>query len=179
MSAKSSLGQLFHLAAAKSGGVDDYGPGPIPFVTSAEINNGVVAYVTPEAEDVVVDGPAIAISGLGHATVHLRRFLPKGNGGDSLTILKPKTEMSVGVLISVAAAFNALHKWRFSYGRKCSVDRLRILAIVWPLADIAQNWTDESKVLRQIDARIQSAFGEKVAPFVPAPVPSKKQKTKK
>jgi hypothetical protein len=37
--------------------------------------------------------------------------------------------MKVQDLISFAAAFNVLHKWRFSYGRKCNKVRLKHLKV--------------------------------------------------
>lgn len=119
-----TISSLFDLKAAKSKGVDDYDQGKVPFVTSTEQNNGVVAYVQPEAADKVFQGPALVVSGLGHASVQPGIFLPKGNGGDSLTVLLPREERSTSELIAFAAAFNVLHKWRFSFGRKCSVKRL-------------------------------------------------------
>jgi hypothetical protein len=128
----SSLDKMFCMEAARSAGTKDYAPGVTPFVTSSELNNGVVTYVEPFETDKVFKGPAIAISGLGFASVQLSEFLPKGNGGDSITVLTTKTPMSALELISCAAAFNVLHGWRFSFGRKCSIGRLKNLEIPNP-----------------------------------------------
>lgn len=118
---------LFNLDVAKSHGTDDYQDGKIPFVTNTELNNGVVSYVSPLPGDKLFYGPAICISGLGHATIHFGEFLPKGNGGDSCTVLTPRYELSnVGVLY-YASLFNHLHGWRFSFGRKTSKRRLELL----------------------------------------------------
>jgi hypothetical protein len=119
--------ELFSIAIAKSKSTDDYIEGNLPFVTNTEINNGVVRYVEPFDDDKVFDGPAICISGLGHATVHYGQFLPKGNGGDSCTILAPKNAMKKSELLYYAALFNTLHGWRFSFGRKASRRRLENL----------------------------------------------------
>ena len=127
---------LFVIDVAKSKGTDDYLPGDIAFVTNTEINNGVVRYVEPFDDDKVFWGPAICISGLGYATVHYNQFLPKGNGGDSCTILKPKHALKKSELLYYAALFNALHSWRFSFGRKASRRRLETLEIT-PLHTIA------------------------------------------
>jgi hypothetical protein len=120
------------MEVARSAGTKDYAPGLIPFVTSTELNNGVVTYVEPFDTDKVFEGPAIAVSGLGFASVQLSEFLPKGNGGDSITVLTPKKPMTNLDLISCAAAFNVLHGWRFSFGRKCSIGRLKPLEIPFP-----------------------------------------------
>lgn len=121
------ISDLFLIEVAKSKSTADYLPGDIAFVTNTEINNGVVRYVEPFDDDRVFSGPAICISGLGYATVHYGQFLPKGNGGDSCTILKPKQPLNKSQLLYYAALFNALHGWRFSFGRKGSRRRLETL----------------------------------------------------
>lgn len=123
------IDELFHIGVARSKGTEDYTSGDIPFVTNAEINNGIVRYVEPFEDDKVFEGPAICISGLGHATVHYGAFLPKGNGGDSCTILKPKGSIRKPELLYYAALFNTLHYWRFSFGRKASRRRLEHLLL--------------------------------------------------
>jgi hypothetical protein len=150
MSSRKRLDAIFSLTAARSAGIDSYESGSVPFVTSAEDNNGVVGYVKPLDGDLVFEGPSIAISGLGHATVHLRQFLPKGNGGDSLTVLTPRSPRRVEELVAAAAAFNATHKWRFSFGRKCSVGRLEQLELEWPLPSVAPTWRNETAVLKHL-----------------------------
>jgi len=231
------LNNLFTLYCAKSKGIDDYDFGSVPFVTSAESNNGVVGYVEPEEDDHVFTGPAIAISGLGHATVHFGEFLPKGNGGDSLTILKPSEQtltedalklwdqyvklalsllvfvalinalnnsisilgrinkalsfpdsqpqklediennllvcekkyselpihgISVEDLICFAAAFNTLHKWRFSYGRKCSINRLKNLQFPFPLPKISEVWNSESNLVSSINTLVNEKTEQRI-----------------
>lgn len=123
------ISSLFMIDVARSKSTDDYVAGEIPFVTNTEINNGVVRYVDPFEDDKVFSGPAICISGLGYATVHYNYFLPKGNGGDSCTILKPKDALKKSELLYYAALFNTLHGWRFSFGRKASKRRIEILEL--------------------------------------------------
>jgi len=127
---------LYELCVADSVDTQDYEDGSVPFVTSAETNNGIVRYVSPKAGDKVFSGPCLVISGLGFATVHTGMILPKGNGGDSCTVVYGKTPMSVSEYFSLAAVFNCLHKWRFTYGRKCGLNRLKDLEIPWPLPNI-------------------------------------------
>ncbi len=124
------ISQLFNISVAKSSGVEDYDFGKIPFITSTTLNNGVARYVDPFNEDKVFEGPAICISGLGYATVQNGKFLPKGNGGDSVTILLPRNKMSHEELLYYAALFNLIHTWRFSFGRKASKYRLKDLELL-------------------------------------------------
>ncbi len=128
------ISELFEMVVAKSKSTDDYLPGEIPFITNTEVNNGVVSYVEPFDDDRVFTGPAICISGLGYATLHLGEFLPKGNGGDSCTVLVPQNDLSNTELLYYAALFNTLHGWRFSFGRKTSKRRLESLDL-FPLHD--------------------------------------------
>ncbi|WP_257274939.1 restriction endonuclease subunit S [Endozoicomonas sp. SESOKO4] len=123
------ISEIFEMTPAKSKSTDDYTKGPVAFVTNTEMNNGVVSYVEPFDGDKVFEGPAICISGLGHATVHLSPFLPKGNGGDSCTVLIPKQELTNNELLYYASLFNTLHGWRFSFGRKTSKRRLSSLEL--------------------------------------------------
>jgi hypothetical protein len=202
------LGHIFHLESARSGGVEQYESGLVPFVTSSEENNGVVEYVEPNEGDKVFNGPAIAVSGLGYATIHLNEFLPKGNGGDSLTVFLPMDEYLVAKmgeaqskladiealpideqdksaiselklqisgfevslstlpikgltttnLVSICAAFNVLHRWRFSYGRKCSISRLKDLEIPWPLPEISFSWDRAFNDLQEINTSLRSTL---------------------
>lgn len=123
------IDELFDINVAKSKSTDDYSVGEVAFVTNSTINNGVAAYVEPFDGDKVFNGPAICVSGLGFATVHFSQFLPKGNGGDSCTVLTPKMAMRRVDLIYYAALFNCLHGWRFSFGRKASSRRLSPLVM--------------------------------------------------
>jgi len=154
MSSYKRIAEIFTLDVARSSGVDDYLPGPVPFVTSSELNNGVVAYVTPDVWDKVFEGPALCISGLGNATVQPSKFLPKGNGGDSLTVAIPTADMSVSQLVAVAASFNSLHKWRFSYGRKCSKGRLIALELPIELPPVPATWESEMSRAKVIAERV-------------------------
>ncbi|MFP2788725.1 restriction endonuclease subunit S [Enterobacter ludwigii] len=123
------INQIFNIEAARSKSTEDYGMGNVPFVTNTEINNGVVKYVEPLEKDKVFCGPAICISGLGYATVHLGEFLPKGNGGDSCTVLTPLQEMSNYEILYYAALFNVSHGWRFTFGRKSNTTRIKHLEL--------------------------------------------------
>lgn len=134
------VSDLFELKVAKSKGNEDYDPGSIPFVSSTTMNNGIIKYVEPYEDDRVFDGNVICISGLGFATLQLNQFLPKGNGGDSATILVPLVEMTTTELIFYTATFNLLHNWRFSFGRKGSKNRIQDLGLI-PFSEYDNEFT--------------------------------------
>lgn len=123
------ISELFNLEVARSKGVEDYDSGSVPFVTNTTLNNGVVKFVEPYSDDKLFAGKTICISGLGYATLQTYLYLPKGNGGDSATILIPKLTMSIEELIFYTAIFNLQHNWRFSFGRKASKTRIESLEI--------------------------------------------------
>jgi hypothetical protein len=137
-----TITDLFELKVAKSKGNEDYDDGEIPYISSTTMNNGVVKFVDPYSDDKVFTGGLICISGLGFATLQLSDFLPKGNGGDSATILVPREEMSVNELIYYTATFNLLHTWRFSFGRKCGKERIKNLDLM-PFADYDGGFNDD------------------------------------
>ncbi|MCE5309856.1 MAG: hypothetical protein LLG20_19650 [Acidobacteriales bacterium] len=149
---------------ANSHDTQEYEDGPVPFVTSAEADNGVVKYVKPLDGDRVVEGPCIVISGLGFATLHAGKVLPKGNGGDSCTILKAKAQASMAEYLSFAAVFNLLHKWRFSYGRKCGWSRIADLDVPDELPSVDSVWKDQQDRLDACRGDISSKLFEKCEP---------------
>jgi hypothetical protein len=158
---KVKISDKFQAFVAKSKDTKDYEEGEVPFVTSAESNNGMVRCVEPLENDRVFEGPCVVISGLGFATFQVSEFLPKGNGGDSCTILYAKEKFSVADYIGFAAAFNALHKWRFSYWRKCGINRIMQLEIPWPLPEIKDAWKEEAEEIQIALKIFGGSFDEK------------------
>lgn len=152
------MDDLFFWSSARSKGIKDYLPGRVPMVTSAEINNGVVAYVEPFDDDHVFKGPALCVSGLGFATVQTGVFLPKGNGGDSSSIGVPRTPMSLGELVSICSAFNLSHSWRFTYGRKCSLSRLKPLTLPGEIVSAEDTIADEVVRISNLSLAIYDRF---------------------
>jgi hypothetical protein len=143
------IDELFHLHVAKSKGNEDYDAGSVPFVTCSTINNGVIQYVEPYSDDKLFEGALICISGLGFATLQLGEFLPKGNGGDSATILEPLNPMTVTELIYYTAIFNLQHNWRFSFGRKANKQRIGKLELA-PFSECGEAFTSGLSDLLQI-----------------------------
>jgi hypothetical protein len=71
----------------------------------------------------------ICVSAFCDATVQKPSFLPRGNGGSGLIVLEPKGEMSYNSLLFYTAYINKYIKWRFSYGRMVTGDRLSNIEI--------------------------------------------------
>lgn len=150
--------EKFRIYVAKSRDTNDYSEGDMPFVTSAETTNGIVRKVEPLDGDRLFSGPCVVISGLGFATFHTDQFIPKGNGGDSCCVLYSIAAATPADYIAFAAAFNSLHKWRFSYGRKCNKNRIAVLSIPWPLPAIDQSWLEESAQIEKVTGSFGKAM---------------------
>lgn len=116
---------LFKVVNAKSTGFDSYEKGKIPFVTNGFTNNGFLGFVKPKLKDKVFVEDAISVSAFCEATVQKAPFLPRGNGGSGLKILVPNKKISISDLLLVASYINKSHKWRYSFGRMVTKERLQ------------------------------------------------------
>lgn len=115
---------LFEVINAKSKGYDAYDKGTVAFVSNGFYNKGILGYVDSYEDDRLFEAGCISVSAFCEAIVQDEVFVARGNGGSGLTILKPKFKMDNDVLQIYASYINNFCKWRFSYGRMVSVQRL-------------------------------------------------------
>lgn len=120
---------VFNLYNARSAAFERHDEGGIPFISSGFFNNGVVGFVKPYKGDKVFDREMICVSAFCEATVQEPPFIARGNGGSGMTVLEPKSEMSYEAMLFYAAAINKQLKWRFSFGRMVTIDRLKGLSV--------------------------------------------------
>jgi len=109
----------------RGGGIyfQDYGKGNVPLVSAKIRNNGVIGLVD---ENKVYDAPLITVERVtGKAFVQIIDFnaVP-----DDVYILMPKKIFNYTNLLEIAAQINN-ERWRFSYARKVTPDRLRRIPI--------------------------------------------------
>lgn len=119
---------------ARSVGLETYAEGDVAYVTNGLRDNGIVGFVKPKPKDKVFTFPGIAVSAFCEATVQIPPFLARGNGGSGLIVLEPKSPMIADQLGFVAAYINIFLRWRFSWYRQASVERIRRLEIPDPHA---------------------------------------------
>lgn len=123
------LSSIFHINKCKSSSLESYSVGPLPMVTSTELNNGVEKFIEPNENDEIIDKvPCITISGFGFAAVQTKPFLGAGNNGAYVKALIPKSKMSLMEIYFYAAQIN-LQQWRFSYGRLAIKPRVEMLKV--------------------------------------------------
>jgi hypothetical protein len=118
------LSELFEVHNSRSSGFEDYKQGNVRFVSNGLQNNGIRGLITPNPEDRVFDFRGICVSAFCEATVQEPPFLPRGNGGSGLIVLEPKRQMGYDELLYYAAYVNETMRWRFSFGRMVSKNRI-------------------------------------------------------
>lgn len=118
------LTSLFRVHVAKSRGFETYRRGDCAFVTNGLTNNGIQGFVKPTARDKIFDFTGICVSAFCEATVQKPPFIGRGNGGSGILVLEPLADMSESTLLFYAAYFNKNIRWKFSYGRMVSKERL-------------------------------------------------------
>lgn len=105
-----------------SGEMDD---GKVPLISTSAVNNGVEKYVDVPLEQTNVNTITIASDGTPLTSYyHYYNFVAK----DNVMVCFPKQEYLFTTLLYITTQLNRL-RWRFSYGRKCylnKIDKIRI-----------------------------------------------------
>lgn len=124
MKMTTTVSKLFRITNAQSKGYAAHSSGNVAFVTNGVDNNGILGFVKPLNDERVFDVAGICVSSFCEATVQKAPFLPRGNGGSGLIVLTPIKPMTLEQLYSYASQIN-LNKWKFSFGRMVTADRLK------------------------------------------------------
>ena len=124
-----TIDDVFIVHRARSGLFSEYATGDVAYVGNGLGDNAVVGFVTPRETDKVFTFRAIVISAFCEATVQLPPFVACGRAGNGLTVLEPRTSMTMGQLAYIAAYINSAVRWRFNWYRQTTADRIRRLRI--------------------------------------------------
>jgi SAM-dependent methyltransferase len=127
---RTALSQWFDIRIAKSDGSSNYPPGPVPYISSGDLYNGVAAFVEPP-EDETYSEPHITVSAFGQVYLQPWRFCARGNGGSAVRILTPKFTLTMPELFWFVGQIND-QRWRFHYGRMAIGGRLGRLEVYPP-----------------------------------------------
>lgn len=120
---------LFDPHTARAAAFAAYPAGNVAYVSNGFRDNGVLGFVKPKSTDRVFESLGIILSAFCEATVQIPPFIARGNGGSGLIVLIPKEPMTAAQLGYMAAHINTALKWRFSWSRQATVDRIRRLEI--------------------------------------------------
>lgn len=151
------INKYFRAKNAKSHNLEDYSNGEIPFVSNSSLNNGVVKYVEPIADNEIIKEPCVTVNGFGFATVQLKPFIGAGNGGVHIIALIPLQPMSVIELAYYAAQIN-LQSWRFSYGRRAIGRRLKQIKLTAYDLPKSQYSALEQKIHKKLESSFNTLF---------------------
>lgn len=126
-----SLDSIFSLTAGKYHSLADELGGPLPVVSCADADNGIIGGYTIPTNDVHENALTIAYNGSPLTTkLHPYKFAAK----DDVAVAVPLDDHPVEALIFILAALNA-ERWRFSYYRKCFQAKLGRLFVKLPVND--------------------------------------------
>lgn len=108
-------------------------PGPIPFIGAIDSNNGVAASV----DAAIHDGGTITVNYNGAGVADAFYQPVPFWASDDVNVLYPKFEMSPAAALFIATVIGK-EKYRFSYGRKWHLERMRESAIHLPMNDAGE-----------------------------------------
>jgi hypothetical protein len=125
-----TLSDLFDLKKGKRLTKADMTPGPTPFISALDSNNGLRQYVSVEPMH-----PANVITvnyngnGVAEAYFQPRPFW----ASDDVNVLYPKTPLDLPTAMFICTLIRA-EKYRFSYGRKWALERMKAAIIKLPVS---------------------------------------------
>ena len=122
------LGELFVLKSGDYHVESELPEGKVPLVSCGDEDNGVVAYVDPPQEHVYHHQLTIALNGSPLTTkYHPYDFVAK----DDVAVAVPQKGLRLTTTVFIQMMLNR-ERWRYSYYRKCFVDKLRRFSISLP-----------------------------------------------
>jgi hypothetical protein len=123
-----ALGTLFDLRPGDYHAESDLQPGIIPLVSCGDEDNGVVSLVDAPEEHIYHHQLTIALNGRPLTTkYHPYPFSAK----DDVAIATARTTLRLTTLFFIQAMLNR-ERWRYSYYRKCFLDKLRRFEVRLP-----------------------------------------------
>ena len=123
------LGALYELTGGDYHSAAEVPGGAIPLISCGDADNGITGFVDVPSDHVYEGRLTIAFNGMNTLTTkyHPYRFATK----DDVAICVPRKAMRLTTEVFIQAMINR-ERWRYSYYRKCFVDKLRRFAISLP-----------------------------------------------
>jgi hypothetical protein len=118
---KFSLGEIYDLAPGDYHNAAQLRPGTIPLVSCGDLDNGIIGYVSAPNDRIYQRRLTVALNGRPLTTkYHPYRFAAK----DDVAICHPRLPLRLTTEAFIQAMLNR-ERWRYSYYRKCYVDKLQ------------------------------------------------------
>ncbi len=122
---------LFRIKKGKRLTKYDMNPGPTPFIAATEYNNGLRQYIE---RDPIYPAHTLTVVYNGNSVAEAFYQDQPYWATDDVNILIPRKKLSMWFLLFVATLIR-LEKFKFSYGRKWSVSRMKSSSIYLPHDD--------------------------------------------
>jgi hypothetical protein len=140
------LGTLFDLRPGDYHAESDLLPGAMPLVSCGDEDNGVVAFVEAPEGRIYRHQLTIALNGRPLTTkYHPYPFAAK----DDVAVATVRSALRLTTLLFVQAMLNR-ERWRYSYYRKCFMDKLRRFEVALPTKSDGN--PDEEGMARVVEA---------------------------
>lgn len=123
------LRELFEMRAGEYHNAGDLPPGRIPLISCGDMDNGIMSFVSVPEADIHQNQITIAFNGDTLTTkFHPYRFAAK----DDVAVCSPKHPLRLSTLLFVQLMM-AREKWRYSYYRKCFMEKLERQCVSLPI----------------------------------------------
>ena len=129
------IGDLFEVERPVARKEDDFEPGPIPFVASGSVNNGVIRFCAPIEGKKVDKGKCLTVSPVdGSSFYQPVDFMGRGGAGSSILILRrPGMNLYRGLFTAQALRHTCS---KYSYGHMGSKEGILRERIMLPVTDL-------------------------------------------
>ncbi|MDD4052047.1 MAG: hypothetical protein PHR28_09145 [candidate division Zixibacteria bacterium] len=154
-----ALGELYDLVPGDFHNAGILETGPIPLVSCGDLDNGIIKYIAPN-DYVYRNKFTIALNGRPlTAKYHPYAFSAK----DDVAICLPYSPMQLTTDMFILATLNR-ERWRYSYYRKCYIDKLKRFRLPLPAR---HNQVDEDAIRTLV---VTSSYWEFIKTHLPNPV---------
>lgn len=140
-----ALEDVYELTAGDYHSTTDLSAGTIPLVSCGDADNGITAFVAVPTENVYRNRLTIAFNGMNTLTAkyHPYQFAAK----DDVAVCTPKAALRLSTEVFIQAMINR-ERWRYSYYRKCFLDKLRRFYVQLPMKE---GRIDEDVIARLVE----------------------------
>lgn len=123
-----ALGHLFELYAGEYHNLSVLDAGSVPIASCTDMNNGIADFYNVSDTHIHTDALTIAFNGSPLTTkIHPYRFAAK----DDVAVAIPKVPLPPEAVLFVQSSINS-ERWRYSYYRKCYLNKMGRVAIQLP-----------------------------------------------
>jgi hypothetical protein len=146
-----TIGSLYELVPGEYHSLAALGDGPVPVVSCGDADNGISAYCSVPSY-LHRSRLTIAFNGMNTLTAkyHPYQFAAK----DDVAVCEPREPLKVTTQLFIAVMLNR-ERWRYSYYRKCFIEKLERVQILLPSKD---GLLDEATVASVMEATPYWAF---------------------